>query len=181
MRSNLTFRTITDSNSMDFRDFWDLYESSFSLDTRRSLDSQKSVMRNSTYHLFGASISGIFVGFLSTWKLPKLTFIEHFAVKNNLRGKGIGSNLLTIFLKNNKKLLVEVEPPKSELQMRRIKFYEKLGFALNASEYVQPSYGEGKNPVQLLLMSYPKLLSQNDFFQVKEQLYSTVYGVRLKI
>ena len=51
--------------------------------------------------------------------------------------------------------LYESAFPADEMKRRRVGFYQRLGFALNAHHYMQPPYTEGGSPVPLLLMTHP--------------------------
>jgi ribosomal protein S18 acetylase RimI-like enzyme len=165
--------------SVTIDSFWfdtvkEIYEYSFPPEERRELDS--SLFGKSNYALL-AAVEDEVIGFLSTWEFDNFDFIEHFAVRKELRSQGVGTKLLAEFMNNRKNIIIEVERPKSEEQYMRIKFYERMGFKLNTYDYVQPSYGPGKPPVNMHLMSYPKALSIGEYNIVKKQLYAEVYGL----
>ena len=63
---------------------------------------------------------------------------------------------------NNKPILLEVELPISNLNKRRIKFYEKAGFTLNNHYYEIPPLEKNQSPLQLLLMSHPNSISKKE-------------------
>ncbi len=124
------------------------------------------------------SDSGSVVGFLSSWELEGFTFIEHFAVRADRRGRGIGKEMLAHFLEGRENIVLEVEPPGGDIQNRRIAFYKRLGFVLNPYDYIQPPYGESKKPVHLLLMSRPGALDRDGFAKARAELHLGVYGLR---
>ena len=116
------------------------------------------------------------IGFFALWQFSEFLFVEHFAVAPPLRGKGMGSKMLSALKEKAKTpIVLEVELPETEIARRRIGFYERSGFHLNGFSYEQPSLGKGRSPVLLQLMSYPVPLSEEEFFQVKETLYREVY------
>lgn len=115
------------------------------------------------------------VGFFSSWRLADFTFIEHFAVAAEHRGCGLGSLALKGFIARCPgQLILEVEPPAtSPAARRRIAFYQRAGFDLEAGEYLQPAYVAGGAAVRLKLMSFPAPIS--DLAVVKAALYEQVY------
>lgn len=74
-------------------------------------------------------------------------------------------------------IVLEVEPPDTDMAQRRISFYERLGFHLNPFEYMQPPLQKGQPELSLKIMSYPQTLTDAEFALYKETLYSKVYKV----
>ncbi len=178
----MDFFQIQDRNSRFFAEFWDCYKSSFISDERRSFEKQLAIVRNPEYHLHAATIDNNFIGFLSSWKFDDFVFLEHFAIVETERGRGYGSDILKEFISSSKvPIILEVEKPVSTDQKRRIAFYLGFGFHLNTFDYIQPSYGDGKNPLHLLLMSYPKELDDSSFNKIRDKLHTFVYGLKTSI
>jgi ribosomal protein S18 acetylase RimI-like enzyme len=69
--------------------------------------------------------------------------VEYLAVKEKLRGDGIGTRVMREFLSRmaDVPVVLEVELPVCQLTRRRVGFYERLGLRLMPDFYVQPSYG----------------------------------------
>ncbi len=107
----------------------------------------------------------------------QLVFLEHLAVKSEHRKKGIGSELLRSAQQTELPVVLEVEPPKTEFQAKRIRLYRGLGFRLNQQFYEQPAYDSRKSRVRLFLMSYPGLIT--DFEVTRDHIYKNVYGGKL--
>jgi ribosomal protein S18 acetylase RimI-like enzyme len=158
-----------------FRALWAIYESSFPPDERRDLASQAALFKDKRYSLTAAFEGGSLVGFISSWELGGFSFIEHFAVREGLRGHGTGTGMLKAFMAGRGRIVLEVEPPSDGLKKRRISFYERLGFRLDPRPYTQPPYGEGKKPVVLRLMAFPAALSGEEFGLVRSGLHTRVY------
>jgi len=136
------------SDSQEFKEAWKIYESSFPSDERRTLELQKELIKNKQYNFFIVTKDKVLVAIITDWNFGDFLFVEHLAVKEDLKGKGIGTKLLKEYLsKNKQKIVLEVERPETEIATKRIKFYEKIGFNLNDSDYIQPPYGKDKNPV----------------------------------
>ena len=157
-------RRITTTDAPHFEQAWDLYLAAFPADERRCLDFQKMVLCDDAYHFDILTENDHFVGFVLWWEFEKILYIEHFATLPALRGKGIGRQVLAdFFTKDNKKtVLLEVEKPEEEIQVRRINFYQRLGLKLNVHTYFQPSYSVGGTDVELLIMTYPIEISADE-------------------
>ncbi len=167
-------------NQKDFsKEIRDIYEESFPSDERRDLESQIKLLDNKRYDFKAIYENNSLIGLIACWDLEDFLFIEHFAIKKELRGKGIGTNLLKQYI-NKKRVVLEVEQSKSELNNRRIKFYERLGFYLNYYDYIQPSYGKNKKPVPMYLMTFPDKLDNIGFLSLKKNIYKIVYGKLIK-
>lgn len=167
-------------DSEHFREVWALYESAFPSDERRDGERQKATFKRPEYVMLAAlDEKNALVGLLSVWEFGGFVFMEHLAVKGHLRGKGFGSEILRRYMSGcSKNVVLEVELPGTDVQKRRIAFYERLGFKLNRHDYVQPSYGPGKNPVPMLLMSYPGTISEREFPLLRKDIHAVVYGLK---
>ena len=74
-----------------------------------------------------------------------------------------------------KPVLLEVELHYSDINKRRIHFYERIGFILNKHHYQLPVFVEGEPPLQLLLMTYPDAISEEETKQFMEESHPIVY------
>ena len=118
------------------------------------------------------------IGLLTTWTFDSFTYIEHFALSPEVRGRGYGSEALAMLIaRTEQPLILETEPPTDELTRRRIGFYERSGFTLYDYPYVQPAYTADSQPVPLCLMG---TLDTQDIMldQVSRTLHREVYGCR---
>lgn len=86
--------------------------------------------------------------------------------------------MLDFIARNETPIILEVEPPITPVQKKRIEFYRGLGFYFNPYEYYQPPLSEDKNVVHLFLMSYPEPLDPTTFSLYKKILYNEVYKVK---
>ena len=139
----MKFIKLENAESQEFKDAWEIYESSFPLDERRNLGFQKELIKNKQYNFFIVTKDNILVAIITDWNFGDFLFMEHLAVNKDLRGKGIGTELLKEYLsKNKQKIVLEVERPENEITAKRIEFYEKIGFKPNDFDYIQPPYGK---------------------------------------
>lgn len=143
---------------------WKLYNSSFPADEQRTENQQVNIIGHSSYHFEIIHENQQFLGFILWWKFENLCFIDHFATSPNFRNKGLGTRVLNAFKEKHKNqlILLEVEHPNTPINQRRIGFYERLDFQLNPHFYQMPSYLPGGEPVDLLLMSYPRELTEKE-------------------
>ncbi|MGN0231991.1 MAG: GNAT family N-acetyltransferase [Muribaculaceae bacterium] len=139
-----------------------LYESSFPIDERRDYENFINIL-NTKSNIFSLEASvtenGEIIGFISHWDFEDFIYIEHFTVDEALRGHGYGREIIESFMSRTQlPIILEVELPDCEMSIRRIKFYERLGFKLhNNVKYIQPSYGQGRKEIELKLMTYGKI------------------------
>lgn len=118
------------------------------------------------------------IGIFNYWDLPHFIFIEHFAILPENRDKGTGRQVMQGFLKETQlPIILEVELPETEIQKRRIAFYERLGFRLWTSEYVQPPYRSDFEGIPMQLMCYGKHSEIKKYKHVRTQIYKSVYRV----
>ncbi|MCI5874575.1 MAG: GNAT family N-acetyltransferase [Clostridiales bacterium] len=166
----------------NFEQVWSIMESSFPIDERRTRENQEMIIDNPHYFLYGCRKDAEIMAFFAVWKLESLAFVEHFAVDERFRNGGIGAGLLQELLQVlDVPVVLEVEFPKTELQQRRIRFYERNGFVLNPyDDYVQPALSDAGKALPLMIMTYPKDVSREQYEQIRDTLYREVYHVNGK-
>ena len=170
---------ILSPNSTELSVVLHIYELSFPIDERRDTDAVLSLVENEKrFTLEAVCDDNRVVGFISWWNFTDWRYVEHFAIDESLRGRGIGHEVLREFLSRNSTLVVlEVEPPIDVDSCRRVAFYRSLGFVLhNDFTYIQPSYGAGRASIELRLMSCGDGNSF-DCSCVEKILHRVVYGV----
>lgn len=151
---------LTDTSHHLFKEAWELYEQSFPMEERRPKAWQTDILPHSSYYFELVLQEEALIGLLLWWSFEEVRYIEHFATVPVLRGRGYGKLILEAFVSRDERpVLLEVEPPQNEMQQRRIRFYEQSGFILNNHVYQQPPYHQGQQPLTLLLMSHPAAIS----------------------
>lgn len=164
-------------NENDLYSIKDLYVNSFPPNERREFDKVKFQILKPENEIFKILLGDIVVGFISIWNFSDFVFIEHFAVKQELRGQGIGSDVINqITSKINKPFVLEVEPPTEEFSIKRVNFYKRLGFRLVDKLYMQPSYDGVKPEVELRLMLTADDYSDDWLNSCVRLIRSKVYG-----
>lgn len=161
-----------------FSEIFEILEYSFPEDERRDFDAQLAKSNCPEFRTMTLSENGKLLGFLNFWELSDFVYLEHFAVAKELRGKGLGSELIRQLcaICTGKTIVLEAEPPElNEFSSRRIEFYRRLGFHTNPFPYKQPPYRAGGEPVELVIMSGPLPLSERDFREKIREIYRKVY------
>ncbi len=159
-----------------FDDIYNILEESFPKTLYRNYDKQKDLLKNKDYHILKHIKDDKLLGFLSYWKLDKdIYFIEHLAVSKSSRKNGIGSDLIKQFLNMSGLKVLEVEPPHTEIDKKRITLYENFGFIFSNNEYYQPPYNDGDTKTKLHIMSTETLTNQR-FNYVVGKIYQKVYN-----
>lgn len=161
---------------------WPLMEESFPPCERRVLAQHKQILSNPRYRLEPLRAGGAAAGFIGYWLLDAYIYIEHLAVYRELHGRGIGSNAIRRIIKKGQPVVLEVEIPPSavasDIENRRIRLYERLGFVLQPYDYFQPAYDGSGKKIPLHLMVYGMgVLPAAGFTLIKNAIHYTVHGI----
>ncbi|MGE7094198.1 GNAT family N-acetyltransferase [Lysinibacillus sp. NPDC048646] len=167
-------------NERQFDKIFALMQASFPESERRTYAGQKELLADPYYRVITETDNhNQIVAFLAAWEFPFFRFVEHIAVDPSTRGSGIGGKIMAAYIEESRKpILLEVEHPDTEMAQRRIGFYERRGFHLNHFDYVQPPLQKGQDNLPLKMMSYPQLLTDEEFMLYRGILYTNVYKVK---
>lgn len=164
-----------DVNERTFNTVFDKMKTAFPYEERRDYSDQKECLENKYFKFFEIYDCDLAVGFTALWVFENFVFIEHIAIDEDKRGGGYGSKAIELIKeKYNKPLILEAEAPVTEQQIKRIKFYNRLGFNVNSFNYTQPSYHGGEG-VPLLILSYPNKLTDEEFDEFLKETRREVY------
>ena len=164
-----------DVNEKTFNTVFDKMKTAFPYEERRDYSDQKECLENKYFKFFEIYDCNLAVGFTALWVFENFVFIEHIAIDEDKRGSGYGSKAIELIKeKYNKPLILEAEAPVTEQQIKRIKFYNRLGFNVNSFNYTQPSYHGGEG-VPLLILSYPNKLTDEEFDEFLKETRREVY------
>ena len=163
----------------DFNQVFEIMKDSFPSDEYRSYDGQKALLAHPDYSLRVLYSEDEKVkAFIASWEFPTFMYVEHFAVNTRYRNKGLGAFILNEQLKlSDKMVCLEVESLDSEMNKRRIGFYERNHFFLNEYPYVQPAMADGKKEIPLFIMTSHRAIDEDRFLEVKNKLYKEVYNI----
>ncbi|PSL50036.1 ribosomal protein S18 acetylase RimI-like enzyme [Chitinophaga niastensis] len=153
-----------------------LYEAAFPKEERRPWEQELQLIATGKIRLLTLAKEAAFAGFVCYWQLPAFSFIEHFAIHPDTRGGGAGTQVMQLLEAQLGTIVLEVEPPLTEQAIRRIKFYERLGYQTFSQSYQQPPYYPDYPPLELRLMQKGMPHTATAFAQIKDQLYKSVYN-----
>ena len=149
------------------------YEKTFPEDERRDKDQFLALLENPDCFIFGVHHEGNLVGYVILWKFENFHFLEHFEVFEEFRNLKLGSQILSHLKEKFGNILLESEPKSlNEMAASRINFYLRNGFSILSKNYIQPSYGAGKNSIKLYLLSN---FSSDNLKKLESDLRSKVY------
>ncbi len=162
-------------NEEKFPEIYKKLENAFPYEERRDFADYKIYFRNEHFAPFEIIDGESDVGFINLWVFKSFVYIEHIAIDPNIRGGGYGTKAINLIKKHfGKMIILESEAPETETQIKRIHFYEKLGFKINSFEYFQPSYHKGE-PVPLKLLSFPDYLTCEEYDLFIKETRANVY------
>ena len=167
-----------DVNEKTFNTVFDKMKTAFPYEERRDYSDQKECLENKYFKFFEIYDCDLAVGFTALWVFENFVFIEHIAIDEDKRGGGYGSKAIELIKESyNRPIILEAEAPVTEQQIKRIKFYNRLGFNVNSFNYTQPSYHGGEG-VPLLILSYPNKLTGEEFDEFLRETRREVYNIK---
>ncbi|HET7732323.1 MAG TPA: GNAT family N-acetyltransferase [Paludibacter sp.] len=174
----LNFYRISSVSDPLFSKLYNLYVLAFPQDERRNWGGFEFELGYEKHFCAHALVQDDkFVGLFNYWTFDRFYYIEHVAVSSAMRGQNIGTQAMETFKQQTKlPIILEVEMPNSPTAIRRINFYEKLGFTvLNSHNYAQPPYEGDGFLIPMQLMSNDTHFADTHFELIKETLYDKVY------
>jgi GNAT superfamily N-acetyltransferase len=157
---------IIPSESRLWEQVWRLYSDSFPEYERRGINSHLQATDDPAYFTEIALDNGNLTAILFYWRYnSSYIYLEHLAVRPEMRGQHIGSRLLGQFLRRNNesKIILEIDPPIDEISEKRLEFYNRAGFSMNNYAYTHPSYSKNGKVHELKLLSAPGHISPEEF------------------
>lgn len=153
-----------------------LYTDTFPLEERRHPEELISLLNEDSMYFLEILEAEQLLGFIIFREFDQFSFVEHFAIFPDYRGRETGSRVLQQLKETSRPLLLEAEPPTDDTSRRRIAFYQRNGFHILDLPYFQPPYHPGHSPIPMLLMSdKPKWVKEKLQLTVSS-IHKTVYG-----
>lgn len=172
-------KNISDISQENLNEIYNIYTYSFPSDERRDWN---IIINPESDKYFAEAIlseNNDILGLIFYWQWNDIIYIEHIAISQNFRSKGIASTVLNDIIQVgiDKKIVLEIEvPSQSNEAQKRYEFYHRLGFEVIDKKYIQPPYSKDKEAVNMYLLSRP-IISEKEVL-IKE-LYRLVYNVNL--
>lgn len=168
--------TLQKISTEKFEQFYRILEEDFCFLERKKYQNELDAFQNPNFLPAYICVDQNPVGYICYWEFEDFIYIEHFAIMKSLRDQGVGSKFLEEFLKNISKLVIlEAERPTDCISEKRIRFYERMGFAINQYDYYQPSYHQGEKEVPMFICTYPRSISEEEYFDLTKQIKNVVY------
>lgn len=139
-----------------YKAFRDIYDISFPIYEQRTVAQQQDAFSDSRYHLdcFANSVDEHLQGFIAYWRFESYTYVEHFAIHPNERGKGLGGLILKELIEQESgRVLLEIDPVKDDISAARLRFYQSYGFAETPFSHIHPAYRSEYPGHSLLVLS----------------------------
>ena len=179
----ITLHQLTDCQSIDYLFAETLLTTSFPCEEYRDLTEWKTyTLERTLFHNQVAKVEqgGEYtpIGLICYWDFGRFIYIEHLATSPQAHNGGYGSQILRLLQQQNRPLILEVEEPNDEITQRRITFYQRNGFTLWQTPYLQPPYRTGDEMIPLKLMAWGNLSEAEDFEIIKQTIYREVYNVQ---
>ncbi|MCQ2350783.1 MAG: GNAT family N-acetyltransferase [Paludibacteraceae bacterium] len=150
----ITLKPISSYPDTTFVELCKLYVEAFPRDERRSVEGLKLTLQTPEMMFYVIESDGVTAGFSIAWKLSGFVYLEHFAVKPSMRGRGIGEQVMKIYADMfGHNIILEVEPDTDNLTHRRIEFYKRCGFDVVSKDYIQPKYEGSGDAMPLWIMA----------------------------
>ena len=143
METDLKFRPFRSPADPGWDEAWAIYQNSFPQKEIRSLEDHLQALSDPHYTADGIWSDGRLIGILYYWTAPEYVYIEHLAISPDLRGANMGSRVLEAFCRKAGRIVLEIDPPETEIA-------------------VHPSFQRPYEPHQLVLMSYPKAMTDEE-------------------
>lgn len=159
----MNFERITTLLHPMYKQALELYQISFPLHEQREAFSQSAILHDDAYHFNLIYDASIFVGIILYWESLNYIYIEHFCVCPEMRNKQYGQRVLSFLKKQNKTIILEIDPPIDAISIRRKGFYERCGFVANTYKHIHPPYHKGNRGHELVIMSSPMPISQSEY------------------
>lgn len=158
----MEFIRIRAKQDRGWEEAWSLYQRAFPEHEKRTEERQLKAMQRDAFVCEGVWEAERFLGLLFFWRTGSWNFVEHFAVWEEMRGRNYGSCIMKAFQKREGQIILEIDPPENEIGIRRLGFYERLGF-ISLPEYAYYNPGFHQDPYPMLLMSYPKRMEAQEY------------------
>lgn len=159
-----------------------IMKDSFPMNEYRDLEELREYISNNNQFHFNLILDdNTPIGIITYWLIDECCYVEHLAIEQGKRNSGYGKSILSDLKQRIQgRIVLEVEMPEDEITRRRIKFYERAGFKLYNKPYYQPPYRKEDKPLPMLIMAYGKEISDNEFKNIRDNIYKEVYHYTLR-
>lgn len=173
----MIFERLTTAEHSIFPAAMDLYRASFPFHEQRESDSQRHIMGYEDYQFNLIYDENTFIGLVLCWETENFIYVEHFCILPEMRNKQYGQRALELLHQQVKPVILEIDPPIDEVSTQRKGFYTRLGYQTNPYKHCHPAYRTSYEGHELVVMSYPGLLSEQLYHEFNHYLQTTVMAI----
>ena len=159
---------IEDTSSRLWKETAQIMSESFPIHELRTGKPRDRVAQDPAFYPVAVRKNEETVAAIYSWELNGLIYIEHFAVRKDMRGRGTGSNALKGFI-SGREILLEIEPPVDEIKIKRLNFYQRLGFVRTGIIFMHPAFVKDAAPYPLEVLTYPERISPEGFHAFRRE------------
>lgn len=156
----MEFLQIEAGDKRRWNEVWELYEESFPIAEIRKVDDHLRACKDKRFFPLSVWDGDLLIGLMFFWEWDSFRYLEHLAVNPKLRGHSYGTQLLKYLRDSNHTIILEIDPLINELSVRRLQFYERSGYTLTPYRFVHLPYRLDGNEQELLILSYPKMITK---------------------
>jgi ribosomal protein S18 acetylase RimI-like enzyme len=152
---NIEIQQILSADSPLLEPLLAIYAEAFPPEERREASQLRLLLSaDPRMALHALLVDGEPAGLLVCWRFGDFCYLEHLAVRSDLRNRRIGSHVLAWIAANLPGVrLLEAEPADTPVAARRIAYYRRHGYEVATRAYVQPSYREASDACPLWIMT----------------------------
>lgn len=157
---------LTTVDAVLYKAFREIYDISFPIFEQRTEQQQTDAFADSRYHLdcYTGNEPGRLQGFIAYWRFENYTYVEHFAIHPDERGKGLGGQILSNLIEQESgRVLLEIDPVVDEISAARLRFYQSYGFVENSYAHIHPAYREEYPDHSLVVLSTEGMMSNAEY------------------
>ena len=154
---------VTGAAHPDYGQALALYGISFPEHEQREAFSQAKILSDPAYHFCLIRDGACFAGLALYWEDEQRLYVEHLCILPQMRNRGYGAGALGVLKQTGKTVILEIDPPVDAISQRRKGFYQRCGFVENPYAHVHPPYHRGNAGHALVVMTYPRALSPEEY------------------
>lgn len=118
------------------------------------------------------------VAALSFWWKNEDVFGEYLAVRPDKRNLRLGQRIFEGMMQETGSIVLEIEVPETEWSVRRLGFYERLGFVPQMKNYHMPDMSRPGEAVPMWLLRWPEALDESVNDKLEREIHAVVYRVK---
>lgn len=168
---------LTTTDILPYNAFREIYGVSFPIFEQRTEAQQEDAFSDSRYHLdcYISRDTDLLLGFIAYWRFDSYTYVEHFAIHPNCRGKGMGGLILKNLIEQESgRVLLEIDPVADDISAARLRFYQSYGFVENQFAHIHPAYRSEYPDHSLVVLSTDGKMTDSEYEEFASDLNTIV-------